>query len=297
MAFAAAAHQRSRARIIGFVILTVLAFCPALIPAPVAAPQKTVRVAGVQLEFRGSPTVISALNDAATKFPDTDVFVLSEYTFKDPVPDSIKAWCRKHGKFLVLGGEDPAPPSDFYNTAFVVDTNGDIIFRQAKSVPVQFFADGLPARSQQLWESPWGKIGLAICYDDSYSRVTDELIRQGAQALIFPTMDLAEWGEAQHLLHGRAASMRAAEYAVPVFRVCSSGISQYIDGTGRVLSSAPFSGERAMLSAEMTLPGRGRMPPDRLPARLSVAVTAVLIGWLGVEALWRKMRNWKQPPT
>ena len=73
------------------------------------------------------------------KFPGADVFVLSEYTFTGPVPDPIKAWCRKHGKFLVVGGEDPAPPSDYYNTAFVVDTNGAIVFRQAKSVPVQFY--------------------------------------------------------------------------------------------------------------------------------------------------------------
>jgi apolipoprotein N-acyltransferase len=298
MAFAAAAHQRGRGRWIGLALLTGVAVCPALIPAPVAAPQKTVRVAGVQLEFRGSPTVISALNDAATKFPDTDVFVLSEYTFKDPVPDTVKAWCRKHRKYLVLGAEDPAPAStNYYNTAFVVDTNGDIVFRQAKSVPVQFMIDGLPARSQQVWESPWGKIGLAICYDDSYSRVTDELIREGAQALIFPTMDIVDWGEAQHLLHGRAASMRAAEYAVPLFRVCSSGVSEIIDSTGRIVSSAPFAGERAMLAGEMTLPGRGRMPPDRWLARLSVAVAAVLIGWLGVEALRRKITNRNQSPT
>ena len=132
---------------------------------------------------------------------------------------------------------------------------------------------------------PGEKSDLAICYDDSYSRVTDELIRQGAQALIFPTMDIAEWGEAQHLLHGRVAPMRAAEYAVPVFRVCSSGISQFIDATGRVLSSAPFPGEGAMLTAEIPLPARGRMPPDRWLARLSVAVVAAFIGWLAVAAI------------
>src|ERR1039458_9316874 len=117
---------------------------------------------------------------------------------------------------------------------------------------------------------------MAICYDASYSRVTDELIRQGAQALIFPTMDIADWGAAQHLLHGRIAPMRAAEYAVPVFRVCSSGISQFVDVTGRVLSSAPFPGEGAMLAAEMALPERGRMPPDRWLARLSAGVVAML---------------------
>jgi apolipoprotein N-acyltransferase len=298
MAVAAVAHQRGRARLIGLVILTVLAFCPYWIPAPVAAPQKTLRVAGVQLEFPGAPTVISALNEAAAKYPDTDVFVLSEYTFKERLPISVNAWCRKHQKYLVVGGEDPVPSStNYYNTAFVVDTNGDIVFRQAKSVPVQFFIDGLPARSQEVWESPWGKIGLAVCYDDSYTRVTDGLIRKGAQALIIPTLDMADWGAGQHLLHGRVAPARAAEYAVPVFRVCSSGISQVIDATGRVLSSAPFPGERAMLSGELVLPARGRMPPDRGLARLSVAVTVALIAWLAVEALWQKIRSRHRSPT
>jgi apolipoprotein N-acyltransferase len=288
MAAVGAAHLRGRPRWIGFALLTAAAVYPALIPAPRPAAQKVLRVTGVQLEFPGSPTVLSALNDAVAKFPDTGVFVLSEYTFHGPVPNRIKDWCRKNGKFLVVGGEDPALPSGFFNTAFVVDTNGDIVDKQAKSVPVQFFQDGLPARSQKLWDSPWGKIGLGICYDDSYSFVTDELIRQGAQALILPTMDIAEWGEAQHLLHGRVAPMRAAEYAVPIFRVCSSGISQFIDATGRVVGSAPYPGEGAMLTAAIPLPARGRMPPDRWLARLSVAAAVALIGWLAVEAIRQK---------
>jgi apolipoprotein N-acyltransferase len=291
MAAVGVAHLRRRARWIGLSLLTAVALYPLLLPAPRPSPQKTLRVAGVQMELPGSPTVISALNGAVAKFPDTDVFVLSEYTFTGPVPDSIKVWCRKHRKFLVVGAEDPAPPSGFYDTAFVVDTNGAIAFRQAKCVPIQFMKDGLPARQQQLWDSPWGKIGMAICYDASYSRVTDELIRQGAQALIFPTMDIADWGAAQHLLHGRIAPMRAAEYAVPVFRVCSSGISQFVDVTGRVLSSAPFPGEGAMLAAEMALPERGRMPPDRWLARLSAGVVAMLTGWLAVTAVRKKMKN------
>jgi apolipoprotein N-acyltransferase len=297
MAAAAVAHQRGRARWIGMALLTAVAFYPALIPVRAASAQKTLRVAGVQLESRASPTVISVLNETVAKFPDTDLFVLSEYTFKDPVPDTVKAWCRNHRKFLVVGGEDPVPPSNYYNTAFVVDTNGDIVFRQAKSVPVQFFTDGLPAPSQKVWESPWGKIGLAVCYDDSYTRVTDELIRQGAQALIIPTLDMAEWGAAQHLMHGRVAPARAAEYAVPIFRVCSSGISQVIDATGRVVSSAPFPGEKAMLAGEMTLPDHGRIPSDRWLARLSVAVTAALIVWLAVGAFRKKTGNLHGFPT
>ena len=46
---------------------------------------------------------------------------------------------------------------------------------------VSFMIDGKPAESQAIWESPWGKIGICICYDLSYTRVTDELVRQGME--------------------------------------------------------------------------------------------------------------------
>ncbi len=46
------------------------------------------------------------------------------------------------------------------------------VFKQAKSVPIEFFQDGRPAAEQRLWHSPWGNLGICICYDLSYSRVT-----------------------------------------------------------------------------------------------------------------------------
>jgi apolipoprotein N-acyltransferase len=115
--------------------------------------------------------------------------------------------------------------------------------------------------------------------------VTDELIRQGAQGLIFPTMDVAEWGAAQHELHARIAPMRAAEYGVPVFRLCSSGISQFVGRDGRVISSAPFPGQGAMLSAQMELRAPGRRPLDRPLTELSVVVTSALMLFLIFDAV------------
>ena len=95
---------------------------------------------------------------------------------------------------------------------------------QERAHPV--FKDGLPAPEQKVWDSPWGKIGICICYDLSYTRVTDALVRQGAQMLIVPTMDVETWGQHQHELHARIAPVRAAEYGILIFRVASSGISQ-----------------------------------------------------------------------
>jgi apolipoprotein N-acyltransferase len=289
MAWAAYAGVAARlsnfARLAGGVALAAVSTLPFWLAAPANPAVKPILVTGVQLEGSPPAQVKSALDAALKQYPQTDLFVLSEYAFQGPVPQPILAWCKEHGKWLAAGGEEPISPIQYYNSVFVIGPDGAIAFQQAKCVPVQFMKDGLPARKQSLWNSPWGKLGFGICYDASYTRVTDELIRQGAQALIFPTMDNAEWGMAQHQLHGRIAPMRAAEYAVPVFRLCSSGISQFAGRDGRVLSSAPFPGQAAMLSAQMELPPRGRLPPDRPLAELSVVAAAALILFLIVDAI------------
>ncbi|MEO6181812.1 MAG: carbon-nitrogen hydrolase family protein, partial [Verrucomicrobiota bacterium] len=199
-----------------------------------------------------------------------------------------KQWCRKNQKYLIAGGKDLLPNEKYFNTAFVVDPQGEIIFRQVKSVPIQFFKDGLPATEQKLWNSPWGKIGICICYDLSYRRVVDELVRQGAQAIIVPTMDVADWGEHQHELHGRVAPTRAAEYGIPIFRVCSSGISQLVNSQGRVELSAPFPGDEAMLGGKLNMSEKGHLPLDHWLAPFSSILTGILTLWLGVASFKKK---------
>ena len=97
-------------------------------------------------------------------------------------------------------------------------------------------------------------MGFAIGDDAGYTRVADELIRQGAEGLIFINKDHAEWGQAEHELRCRIAPMRAAEYLVPILRWCSSGISQFIrEGWAGGIPSAPFPGQDEMLFAQMEL--------------------------------------------
>ena len=65
------------------------------------------------------------------------------------------------------------------DTVFVIGPDGRDIMTQGKSVPVQFMDDGLPAARRQVWMSPWGKIGIGVCYDVGYATVMDDFIRQG----------------------------------------------------------------------------------------------------------------------
>ena len=237
-------------------------------------------IAGIQMEFPSPNVLPKALDKALGKNPDAQIFVLSEYTLDGTVPDSLKQWCREHTRFLVVGGKYPVGANDYYNTSFVVGTNGEIVFRQAKSVPIQFFKDGLPAPMQEVWNSPWGKIGICICYDLSYTRVTDRLVEQGAQLLIVPTMDVEEWGRHQHELHSRVAPVRAAEYGIPIFRLASSGISQAVHWDGTVVARTSFPGSLDILSAKLLLPMRGSLPLDRFLAPLCVGVTGIVTAML-----------------
>jgi apolipoprotein N-acyltransferase len=210
--------------------------------------------------------------------------MLSEYTFDGPIPENIRAWCRDHQRYLVAGGKEPLGTTNFYNTAFVVGPDGDIIHRQVKSVPIQFFKDGLPAPKREVWQSPWGPLGILICYDLSYTRVVDDFVRQGARALLAPTMDVADWGRHQHELHARVAPLRAAEYGIPIFRVCSSGISQLVNDQGAIFTSASFPGEGAMLGGRLPMDAQPHLPLDRFLASTCTVATALLCAWLAFDA-------------
>ncbi len=267
-------------------------------------------IAGVQLEFPNASLIRQALDGVLAEHAkrsvgksgtglsgntNLDLIVLSEYTLDGEPTDALKNWCRTNQKFLIVGGKDSSPGTNYYNTAFVISTNGEVVFKQVKSVPIQFFKDGLPAPEQKLWDSPWGKIGICICYDLSYARVTDELVRQGAQMIIAPTMDVADWGRHQHELHARVAPVRAAEYGIPIFRLASSGISQGVNKSGRVQSSAPFPGEGEMIFFNARIGAKGSLPLDRYLAPLCVGVTGLFVLWIAVSAFQRNRGTKPQP--
>jgi apolipoprotein N-acyltransferase len=265
----------ARSTLVGLAIVTFSFLGKSQQTAPLSTGSR-IEVAGVQMEFPSEDEVLAELTRLTAARTNANLLVLSEYTFPGPLPEKIKTWCRDNKRYVIVGAHDPAG-EDYFNTAFVIGPDGHIVFKQAKSVPIQFFKDGLPAREQKVWASPWGKIGMGVCYDLSYRRVMDRLVQQGCQALILPTMDVAEWGERQHRLHGRVAPMRAAEFGLPIFRLCSSGISQAVDRSGSITATAPYPGEKTFLSASIILNGPGRMPLDHWLGPLAVGITAALI--------------------
>jgi len=242
---------------------------------------------GVQLEAPSEDDILNGLDKAVSMYPDVKLLVMSEYSLSEPPTNLIRAWCLRHERYLIIGGVEPLNPGPdgktrFADTAYVIDPSGRVVFSQGKSVPIQFMADGVPAEKQAVWESPWGKIGIAICYDMAYSRVMDGLIRKGAQMVVVPAMDAKSWGEYEHEMHSRITTVRAAEYGVPIFRVASSGISQAVNVRGRELSRAGFAVREGTVMTELTMfqDGQllviGRLPLDRHVAIVCVEMTGII---------------------
>ncbi len=276
--------------------VTAAVFLSVLVPAAfgTTAPNGPF-IVGVQLEGPAESEVLAALEQAVDEHPELDVVTLSEYAFDGEIPASVRDWCREHQKYLVAGGKELLDQSgQFIDTVFVVSPAGEIVFRQGKSVPVQFFKDGLPAREQNVWDSPWGKIGIAICYDLSYSGVIDRLVDAGAQALIIPTMDAQDWGEAEHMLHARIAPVRAREYGIPIFRLASSGISQLVDAQGRVVAATSFPGQGERLAGRLVMGRVGRLPLDRYIALPAVAAVGALFAYLGFCRFRELTEPWRR---
>ncbi len=201
--------KKTRAIALGIILILLVAAAWILPSITPHRRESSLTLVGVQMEFPPEKVIPEVLNHAAAKYTNAPIFVLSEYSLEGGIPDSLKNWCREHSRYLIIGGKDVVTNDIYYDTAFVIGTNGEIVFKQAKCVPIQFFKDGLRATNQDLWNSPWGNIGICICYDLSYTRVTDELVRQGAQLIVCPSMDVESWGRHEHELHSRVGICRS----------------------------------------------------------------------------------------
>ena len=83
-------------------VLAVFMYVPAWPTSPADAP---LHVAGVQVESAGVEKVAEALGKLAEAHPEAQVLVLSEYTFIDVVPQSIRDVDAGHyHRYLIAGG-------------------------------------------------------------------------------------------------------------------------------------------------------------------------------------------------
>lgn len=200
-------------------------------------------------------------HEAATRtVPRSDLVVWPETALPtvvkqgDALSRRLAALARTTGKFLVVGAlaEDEAGRS--YNAALVYAPRRGLIGRYYKRHLVPFgervpFQRRLPFlrafRAREPEFTPGGafkpvttrlaRLGICICFESMFPSITRQLVAQGAQVLVILTND--EWYHRTFAPeeHAEMAVFRAVETRRDVIRAANTGITCFVDATGRVL--------------------------------------------------------------
>lgn len=163
---------------------------------------------------------------------------------------------------IILGSvaTDPARPNRLWNSAFLVSGGNTIghydkirLVPFGEYVPLRrmlFFAEKLVHAVGEFEfgsnDFPLGgklKYGPAICYEVVYPQITRTQIRNGADVLVTITNDAWYDGTSAPAQHLWQARLRAVEGNRYLLRAATTGISAFVDPTGRVVESIPMGKE------------------------------------------------------
>ncbi|MDD9878541.1 MAG: carbon-nitrogen hydrolase family protein [Magnetovibrio sp.] len=179
----------------------------------------------------------------------------------DPFLDAARSWARDTGAWILLGSivvrsegparDDGAPM--LANRSILLDAAGEAVARYDK---IHMFDVDLgggevyreskgyrPGRDMVLAETPWGKLGMTVCYDLRFPHLYRALAQSGADFLSIPSAFTRPTGRDHWHVLMRA---RAIETGCFVFAPAQSGDheggrktyghSLMVDPWGRVLS-------------------------------------------------------------
>jgi len=171
------------------------------------------------------------------------------------------------------------------NKLSLIAPSGQVVAAYVKHHPAPGEASVAGANGVGVVDTPYGRLGWAICYDFDFSAFIRQAGRQGVDILIDPSWE----GAGMAALHSRMAAFRAVENGAALFRVVNGGVSLAVDRTGRILSqldqTRPAAEDTVMLA---DIPTRGgRTLYGRFGDWLAI-VSAGLGGALLLGALRRK---------
>jgi apolipoprotein N-acyltransferase len=189
------------------------------------------------------------------------------YSSSDFYRDSIESISRQHHCDIILGSvaEDPRAADRMWNAAFLV-SDGKTIghYDKIRLVP---FGEYVPLRKMLFFakklvravgefefgtrDTPLGgelRYGPAICYEVVFPEITRTQVRNGANVLVTITNDAWYDGTSAPRQHLNQARLRAVEDDRWLLRAATTGISAWIDPTGRVMREIPMGHEGILLA-------------------------------------------------
>ncbi len=180
---------------------------------------------------------------------------------------SIRRLADLAGRFrlaVVCGFPERRPGFRPYNSACVIGPDGTVVGAYRKTHMFdrepEFFS---PGEALPVFDTPFGPVGVAICYDLEFPEVARILALQGARIILNPTANMEPYAEYQ-AVYLRARAMENGIHIAAANTVGDDGTYAYfgesaaVDPRGRVLCRAERGEE--LLSAEIDL---GAGPADQ----------------------------------
>lgn len=149
-------------------------------------------------------------------------------------------------------------PEGMYDTALMVGPNGQEIGRRAKinitsGEAVHGFTRG--PDNHAVFDTPYGKASIAVCWDRHRTDILRNLARNGAQIVLLPVDDDFDtrWFPA---FHAADSVFRAAENRLAMGLGTTSGISQVIDPYGRITAKGDLYKREVISGPTFTVVGQ-----------------------------------------
>ena len=169
---------------------------------------------------------------------------------------AVRASIAEVGSPTLAGAVTDSPAGTQRTEALLFDGEGRLVSRYAK-VHLVPFGEYVPWRDELRWISALEQIpvdrkpgerihamsvrglppfGTPICFENSYPQIERRMVREGAQFLVLTINNASYRRTAASRQHLIMSQLRAAEEARWVVHAAVSGVSAFVDPTGRVVA-------------------------------------------------------------
>lgn len=185
------------------------------------------------------------------------------------------------------------PEHYFENKTVLISPAGEVLWHYLKAYPVPGARQVPGEKIIPVFDSPFGRLGTAICYDMDFPHLINQAGKAGVDLMLVPAWD---WREITPL-HANMAAMRAIENGFALVRATGEGLSIAVDGYGRSLASFDYfsSGDGIMVAH---VPTRGAATVYSLIGDLfawicvaGLVIAIVLVAYFGITGMGGKQSN------
>jgi apolipoprotein N-acyltransferase len=255
----------------------------------------------------------------ARAFPDLVIWpetaVPFFFPFDQPFSPVVRDIPRETGVSLLFGSpfyQEEDNRIRYLNSAYLLSPDGTIKGRYDKIHLVPFgeyvplsrflpfirplvesvgdFASGRKTTGPVVFDMPWGKFGVLICYEIIFPELNREFIRNGAEFLVTITNDAWFGKTSAPFQHFSMATFRAIENRVFVARAANTGISGIIDSTGKVLAQTEIFSPQ-LITGDIVLRG-----PRTLYTRYGDLFAYGCLGWSILLLIGGCVAGYWRPP-